>query len=138
MGLVSTVFSVGCFLVAPLHLEQKMNAWPQLFFGSKEPSRARRKDPTTSHEAAAKLSTALSHCATLLETYQRESRSLTDEEASRITGLEGAWKRCSDLRNQGLIRPIEKRTASTGRRVQACIITQEGRDTLSKLRPWTI
>jgi hypothetical protein len=139
MGSLCSLCRLGCFLVASVPLEiPKMNAWPSLLFGHRDPQNARFSDPETSHEAAARLSTKQSHCAILLgiyanQPYSQRSHGLTDDEAGELSGLEnGAWKRCSDLRGQGFIKPVAKRlNKKTGRRVQACSITIAGDASIS-------
>ena len=104
-----------------------MNAWPTLF-ATRSRGLARRTDPDTSHEAAERLSTRKSQCEKLLRTYANSPRPLTDEEAGSLTSLVHAWKRCSDLRGRGFITPVAKRlSAITGRMVQVCAITVDGR-----------
>lgn len=97
-----------------------------------EPVRARSTDPRTSHSAAASLDNAKSLCLILLRVYAERSGGLTDYEAGRVTLIEGAWKRCSDLRNAGLIAPVREgdkiatRPGPSGRAQQVCAITVEG------------
>jgi hypothetical protein len=62
---------------------------------------------------------------------------LTDEEAGNVSGLAMLpkccyWKRCSELRQAGYIRPTGKtRTSSAGVEQQVCEITDEGSRVLS-------
>lgn len=68
-----------------------------------------------------------------------EHDGLTDEEAGRVSGLADYprccyWKRCSELRQAGLIRPTgETRLSTAGEAQQVCAITQAGREALSEL-----
>jgi hypothetical protein len=61
---------------------------------------------------------------------------LTDEEAGIATGLASKpkccyWKRCSELRANGLIVPTgETRPSSAGSAMQVCEITEEGKEAL--------
>jgi hypothetical protein len=67
---------------------------------------ARDKDPITSHKGhdyvAPKRGT---QAATLLAIYKAYPKGLTDREAASYAQLDGGWKRCSDLRKAGHIRP---------------------------------
>lgn len=68
---------------------------------------ARATDPQTSQDAAAKTEprrgTQASQLLALYRAYGHKG--LTDAEAETYSLIKGAWKRCSDLRNAGLIRP---------------------------------
>ncbi len=93
--------------------------------------RARTTDPETSHLAAGRLGHADAHCAQLLRVYAAHSGGLTDNEAEAISGIEHAWKRCSDLRRVGLIVPITTpdgklvtRPGPTGRAQMVCMVTK--------------
>lgn len=68
---------------------------------------ARASDPDTSHEAAKRVEPRRGTiAATALAMYRAYSHTgLTDAELEAYTGIRGIWKRCSDLRNAGLIRP---------------------------------
>ena len=95
---------------------------------------ARKYDPATSKIAgigAGRRGPA--HKAILLEAYQQAgAQGLTDEEAGRITGLNlkpGCcyWKRCSELRKLGLIRPNgETRISLAGEQQQVCVVVEAG------------
>lgn len=99
----------------------------------------RRNDVATS-EAGAKAMTvrAGSQRAKLLATYYTNVY-LTDEEAGKVSGLASLpkccyWKRCSELRQAGYIRPTGKtRVSSAGVEQQVCEITSEGEQVLSNL-----
>lgn len=98
-----------------------------------EPPRARRSDPRTSHDAAAQLVKAESHCRMILRLYAQNTDGLTDAEVEAVNIVQHAWKRCSDLRSAGLISPIESaggeivtRPGPSGRMQQVCAITVEG------------
>jgi hypothetical protein len=92
------------------------------------PAGARSTDPATSHAAAAKPYRRGSLRHRLLIAYG-EAEGLTDEEAAdEIKVYSGAWKRCSELRNLGMIRPTgATRTSSAGAEQQVCRITFSGR-----------
>ena len=78
-----------------------MSSEPTLFDPYDLPH-ARTSDPEASHDAAAQLSTAKTHCAALLRVYAAAAGPITDEIACARAGLtNGGWKRCSDLRNLG-------------------------------------
>jgi len=88
------------------------------------PALARTSDPSTSKAAARSLDT----CATLAflaEIYQSAGAGgLTDEEAGMLSGIDGAWKRCSDLRRLGIIGPNgTTRRQSSGRSARVCVYT---------------
>ena len=89
---------------------------------------ARDSDPVSSHEGADKVaSKAKTQRGVLLEVYRAYPQGLTDEEACRIAGIEGGWKRCSELRTLGLIAVSGKREASSGVAVRVCAMTETGR-----------
>ena len=102
----------------------------------------RHTDPATSRQAALVMPRAWNtHKARLLAAYADAPNGLTDEEACQIAGLErGGWKRCSDLRTLGWIRPtLQTRTATSGLEQQVCEITQTGSDAhhdIQKGRKW--
>jgi hypothetical protein len=92
---------------------------------------ARGSDPETSQQAAAAAERRNpSQRDRLLRAYMiAGDRGLTDEEAGVSAGLSGSgyWKRCSDLRNLGLIAPLGPlREVSSGLMAQVCAITPEG------------
>jgi len=92
---------------------------------------ARSSDPETSKQAAAAAERrAPSQRDRLLNAYMvAGDRGLTDEEAGVSAGLSGSgyWKRCSDLRNLGMIAPLGlQRQVSSGLMAQVCVITPEG------------
>lgn len=67
----------------------------------------------------------------LLEQYNDHRRGLTDEEAGVFSGLAQRracyWKRCSDLRNLGLIEDCKvRRAGSSGSQMMVCVITAKG------------
>jgi len=68
---------------------------------------ARATDAETSHDGAARIEpkrgTQASQILAMLRAYG--DKGLTDAEVEQYTLIRGAWKRCSDLRNAGLIRP---------------------------------
>lgn len=93
---------------------------------------ARKTDPKTSHVAGASVTVrAGSQRAELLLAYAR-NYGLTDDEAGVITGLANKigccwWKRCSELRQGGLIAPTtETRMSRAGEEQMVCTITEEG------------
>lgn len=90
----------------------------------------RTTDPDTSRQVHP--SSAQSHRATLLSQYARSILGLTDEQAGQwateagIT-IAGYWKRCADLRSQGLIADTgERRLLTTGAQGMVCRITDLG------------
>jgi hypothetical protein len=92
----------------------------------------RREDGKTSTSGAKAMTVrAGSQRATLLATYYAE-HFLTDEEAGKVSGLAMLpkccyWKRCSELRQAGYIKPNGKTRVSTaGVEQQICHITAEG------------
>lgn len=94
---------------------------------------ARTWDPTTSHDAAVRLSSKRTMMRRLLWVYLLLGP-LTAEEATEAAGYEpddGAWKRCSDLASRGWITDTgTTRTASTGREQMVREITLAGRRAL--------
>ena len=95
----------------------------------------RNTDPITSVEAAADVKPRrVSQAMLLLSMY--EYADLTDEQAGDLSGLAKRpkccyWKRCSELRYEGLIVPTgETRLSSAGSAMQVCAITEEGRQAL--------
>ena len=99
----------------------------------------RRNDSATSGAGAKAMTVrAGSQRAKLLATYFREQY-LTDEEAGRASGLALLpkccyWKRCSELRQAGYIKPNGKtRISSAGVEQQVCHITAEGIQVLANI-----
>lgn len=97
---------------------------------------ARNTDPVTSHLGALDVKPrAGSQAMLLLEQYALEP--LTDEEAGYNSKLAMRpkccyWKRCSDLRDFGLIAPNgTKRMSSAGSLMMVCEITPAGRRALT-------
>lgn len=103
---------------------------------------ARSSDPETSHAAAKLPFRRLSQRHVLLTEYARAAETqrtgvyggLTDEEAAEAAGiLRGCpWKRCSELREMGMIVPWGQTTrkSSMGAEQRVCVITAEGKRTL--------
>ena len=102
-------------------------------------SQARASDPSTSRKAAQNATVrAGSQRHTLLQQYAH-SEGLTDEQAGRMAGLlrPGVcyWKRCSELRQAGYIKPTgETRVSLAGVVQQVCAITEAGLDALANAR----
>lgn len=102
-------------------------------FGDLEPrTHARRGDPDTSHDAAARLANQRSMMRRLLVTYLERPR--TADEATDAAGYDaasGAWKRISDLDGLGLISDTgDRRPGRSGRLQIVRAITEKGLDTL--------
>ena len=98
----------------------------------------RRKDGATSGAGAKAMTVrAGSQRHLILSRYALEA--LTDEEAGRMSGLSLLpkccyWKRCSELRQAGYIKPTgETRVSSAGVEQQVCRITIEGRQVLNTI-----
>jgi len=98
----------------------------------------RRNDGATSKAGAQSLTVrAGSQRHLILSRYALEA--LTDEEAGRMSGLSSLpkccyWKRCSELRQAGYIKPTgETRVSSAGVEQQVCRITIEGRQVLNSI-----
>lgn len=68
---------------------------------------ARATDPATSHAGAKAIEPKRgTQASQILATFRAYAHTgLTDAEVESYTKIRGAWKRCSDLRNAGLIRP---------------------------------
>ena len=89
---------------------------------------ARDSDPVSSHAGADHIaSKAKTQRGILLDIYRAYPQGLTDEEACQKAGIEGGWKRCSELRTLGLIAVSGKREASSGVSVRVCALTEFGR-----------
>lgn len=97
---------------------------------------AHTDDPGTSHDAAARNRAGrATHRRACLEAHGRFPFSgLIDDEAASLTGLEiiEARRRCTDLRNAGLLQfaPIT-RTSNMGRQATVSVITRAGREALA-------
>ena len=120
----------------------------QLTMDFVEPSQNyRNADPETSKTAGKNAGIrAGSQRHIILLSYFEESQrqefptlGLTDEEAGNVSGLSRKpkccyWKRCSELRELGLIVPNgEKRNSSANELQMVCIITNKGIDLLKKI-----
>jgi hypothetical protein len=92
---------------------------------------ARTTDPSTSHEAANRLSDKRTMLRKLLLSYSRPGAWLTAEEVSDRAGYvaaDGAWKRVSDLLRLGLLEDTGiKRPGSSGRMQRVLRISEAGR-----------
>ena len=92
----------------------------------------RQSDPLTSRKSVTKTNRMRwgSQCYRLLEAYAGSD--LTDEEAASRSGVvamaKSPWRRCSDLRQKGLIEPTgEERVSSANSMQMVCRITNQGR-----------
>jgi hypothetical protein len=101
---------------------------------------SRRSDPSTSKRAAqkAKYRTG-THKDLLLRAYGRNPAGLTDEEAGDEAGMPyhaAAWKRCADLRNDGMIAPLDgvERPGRSGSAMRVCALTDLGFATLRTMK----
>lgn len=86
---------------------------------------ARSTDPDTSHAAARHAEyRSGSAKARLLQAYREAwPLAMTDHAASIAAGfdpLRGAWKRCSDLRNDGRIERVGTAVGANGETVMTC------------------
>lgn len=93
---------------------------------------ARTHDPDTSHCAAETVRPRRGGMlAALLAAYAAAGTGYTDEEAASAARLPlgaGYWKRCSDLRNAGYIKPTGvMRPGASGLAREVCAITDRGR-----------
>ena len=95
-----------------------------------ELSHARSTDPSTSSRAAEHVAYKVgSYKARLLAVYRANPDGLTDDEAGLLAGLPaGAWKRCSDLRNEGAIEPVGEKMGRNRTPVMVCAATTERED----------
>ena len=84
---------------------------------------ARASDPVTSQEAARRPRE--SQRMRVLRVYLTH-HDLTDEEAGRHSGVTGAWKRCSELRQLGLIEVHGTTVLAGGVKARLCRITDAG------------
>ena len=86
---------------------------------------ARASDPETSKMAARKPRE--NQRLRVLSSY-RGGFALTDGEAGDLAGVNGAWKRCSELRKLGLIEPVGKTwIVANGAWARTCVITEAGK-----------
>lgn len=119
-----------------------MDGQPQLPFS--DPRRnARKADPATSHEAAKAVRwRASNHKAMLLVAYRDAGLAglpLSDRQAWQQSALRSRpaccwWKRCSELRDLGMIKVVgSTHCTETDARVQTCAITALGQLTLGAL-----
>jgi hypothetical protein len=112
--------------------------FPTLPFGDVN---VRATDPKTSKLASQSVAfRSGSQKAKLLAVYAEASdEGLTDEQAGVSSGLAKMpkccyWKRCSELRQAGLIEVNGKmRRSSVGEQQQVCIITSAGLELLNKI-----
>ena len=103
---------------------------------------ARIYDPATSHVASARLSQREGSAVEIRRGTHRhralaviEIEPCTAEEVKRYTGLDGIWKRVSDLKNLNLIRATgDTRPSSSGREQEVYEITDAGLAALERLR----
>lgn len=68
---------------------------------------ARDSDPVTSHaghDKVTKSGTRQTHAQIALQCFKAHGPLIAND-VKRITGIDGIWKRVSDLKNAGLIRP---------------------------------
>lgn len=93
---------------------------------------ARDTDPHTSHAAAHHLSDKTTIMRAMLAEFARYQHGLTAEWVCGLTDhLNGGWKRVSDLKRLGYVKPTGKTvTGSSGRQQQLLAITEEGRAAL--------
>ncbi len=103
---------------------------------------ARFSDPVTSQSADATLRVREGE-ANVIRKGTHRHRALnafvphpaTADEVQVDTGIEGIWKRVSDLRNMGFIAPTgHVRPSRAGRDQEVLQITQAGREALEALR----
>jgi hypothetical protein len=104
---------------------------------------ARRGGPATSKAAAAGIAYRTgSQKARILALYgQAQEDGLTDEEVASFLGwveVNKARKRCSDLRNEGMIEPVDggsvTRVGKSGMANLVCAITDRGIATLASMK----
>jgi hypothetical protein len=96
---------------------------------------ARRVDPSTSQRAAGQHRLRRgTQRHQLLVVFASGPGGLTAEEAGVATGIDGAWKRVSDLLNDKLVEDTgEERRSLKGSAQRVLRITQQGRDVLAAL-----
>ena len=98
---------------------------------------ARTTDPDTSHASAKRPFQRGSQRHRLLTEYSVRPEGLTDEEAAAFTHITKGcpWKRCSELREAGLIVATDETRPSLGGATQrVCVITTLGYEALAQLR----
>lgn len=103
---------------------------------------ARRSDPETSHDGAEAVRwRSGNHKIAILNAYRHTGKPLSDREAWQNSALRDKhsccwWKRCSELRDLGMIEVVSTTVCqATGSRVQRCAITDKGRLALSQIEP---
>lgn len=102
---------------------------------------ARFSDPATSHQADAALREREGKANQIKPGTHRHRaleffaiRPQTADDVQRMTGVEGIWKRVSDLKNMGFIAPTgHTRRSRSGREQEVLEITQAGREALNGL-----
>lgn len=98
---------------------------------------ARRADPDTSHEAAARLSDKTTILRNLLDAFM--DGPLTADEAALVAGYaptSGAWRRVSDLTVRGLVEDTgDTRPGVSGRPQMVRGITEAGRQAWREAHP---
>jgi hypothetical protein len=104
---------------------------------------SRTTDPETSHAAFQSiLVTASNQRGKLLLPYRYATDGLTDEEAQERSGVPVRscwWKRCSELREVGLIVATgDVRKGQAGVERMVCVITPEGRAKLREIEQGTL
>jgi len=92
----------------------------------------RKTDPKTSKDGAKSVKVRAGSQRALLFSQYCMCADLTDDQAGRLSGLSkspkcGYWKRCSELRQAGYIKPTgETRLAGSGALQAVCKITDAG------------
>jgi hypothetical protein len=92
------------------------------------PPVSRSTDPTTSHEAEAKLSSRDAIIRRVVEAHaDAGGQGLTADECADIIGIDGAWKRCSDAVSMGFLwENGDRRSGKSGRAQVVRVITAHG------------
>lgn len=123
----------------PARAEGPEGSSPPALPQTPERTRRRNDDPATSHAGARDVALrANTHKAVLLRAYlEAGDGGLTDEQAGERSGLAARrgccyWKRCGELRADGLIVVTETtRTSSAGSEQRVSVVTDAGRSALA-------
>lgn len=102
---------------------------------------ARFSDPGTSRQSDAALRTREGDANTIRSGTHRHrallcfyQADMTAEDVKVATGVDGIWKRVSDLKNMGFIAPTgHTRLSREGRESEVLAITHAGREALERL-----
>lgn len=86
--------------------------------------RARASDPATSHEAAASMEQHIGPQHSTILRCLADRPGLSSAEVDTLVGF-NTWRRCSELKQQGYIRPIgTTKNPASGRSAETFVLTE--------------